>query len=122
MKPTRSTTLAAIAFVTVVLAASACGPSGPTKSKNSPGTPGGAYSVALTEPDHLLPGRTTSSYSLQVLQGLFDPPASLDPEDGSVKPLAATSWSSADNIVWTCLLYTSPSPRDLSTSRMPSSA
>ena len=23
---------------------------------------------------------------------------------------------------WTCLLYTSPSPRDLSTSRMPSSA
>ena len=24
--------------------------------------------------------------------------------------------------VWTCLLYTSPSPRDLSTSRMPSSA
>ena len=25
-------------------------------------------------------------------------------------------------LVWTCLLYTSPSPRDLSTSRMPSSA
>ena len=27
-----------------------------------------------------------------------------------------------DNTVITCLLYTSPSPRDLSTSRMPSSA
>ena len=26
------------------------------------------------------------------------------------------------NKAWTCLLYTSPSPRDLSTSRMPSSA
>ena len=26
------------------------------------------------------------------------------------------------NIIQTCLLYTSPSPRDLSTSRMPSSA
>ena len=26
------------------------------------------------------------------------------------------------NSPWTCLLYTSPSPRDLSTSRMPSSA
>ena len=26
------------------------------------------------------------------------------------------------NEIWTCLLYTSPSPRDLSTSRMPSSA
>ena len=25
-------------------------------------------------------------------------------------------------VYWTCLLYTSPSPRDLSTSRMPSSA
>ena len=31
----------------------------------------------------------------------------------------AQSWSSSSNI---CLLYTSPSPRDLSTSRMPSSA
>ena len=27
-----------------------------------------------------------------------------------------------DKKVWSCLLYTSPSPRDLSTSRMPSSA
>ena len=26
------------------------------------------------------------------------------------------------NVPWICLLYTSPSPRDLSTSRMPSSA
>ena len=28
----------------------------------------------------------------------------------------------AFNLPWACLLYTSPSPRDLSTSRMPSSA
>ena len=28
----------------------------------------------------------------------------------------------AGGLLWTCLLYTSPSPRDLSTSRMPSSA
>ena len=27
-----------------------------------------------------------------------------------------------EDVVWICLLYTSPSPRDLSTSRMPSSA
>ena len=26
------------------------------------------------------------------------------------------------DVLWVCLLYTSPSPRDLSTSRMPSSA
>ena len=29
---------------------------------------------------------------------------------------------SALEMYWNCLLYTSPSPRDLSTSRMPSSA
>ena len=28
----------------------------------------------------------------------------------------------SNHVSWTCLLYTSPSPRDLSTSRMPSSA
>ncbi|MFD6760417.1 peptide ABC transporter substrate-binding protein [Streptomyces roseolus] len=101
MNPSRSPVLAAAAVLTVVASATACGPSEPTKPKNAPGKPGGAYSVALTEPDHLLPGRTTSSYSLQVLQGLFDPPAALDPEDGSVKPLAATSWTTTDNVVWT---------------------
>ena len=31
-------------------------------------------------------------------------------------------YSNLGNIINTCLLYTSPSPRDLSTSRMPSSA
>ena len=32
------------------------------------------------------------------------------------------SWNELADAVSTCLLYTSPSPRDLSTSRMPSSA
>ncbi|WP_030222797.1 peptide ABC transporter substrate-binding protein [Streptomyces bikiniensis] len=101
MNPSRSTALAAAAVLTLVASATACGSDGPAKPKNAPGKPGGAYSVALTEPDHLLPGRTTSSYSLQVLQGLFDPPAALDPENGSVKPLAAVSWTTTDNVVWT---------------------
>ena len=34
----------------------------------------------------------------------------------------AKLWSQISELGWTCLLYTSPSPRDLSTSRMPSSA
>ncbi|MCM1950435.1 MULTISPECIES: peptide ABC transporter substrate-binding protein [Streptomyces] len=101
MIPIRSTALAAATVLTVVASATACGPSEPAKSNNSSNKPGGAYSVALTEPDHLLPGRTTSSYSLQVLQGLFDPPAALDPKDGTVKPLAAVSWLTEDNVVWT---------------------
>ena len=37
-------------------------------------------------------------------------------------PCLEKAGGSADGTVETCLLYTSPSPRDLSTSRMPSSA
>ena len=40
-------------------------------------------------------------------------------------PLSASTcagWTALSNIYTPCLLYTSPSPRDLSTSRMPSSA
>ena len=33
-----------------------------------------------------------------------------------------TALGSTETVQWDCLLYTSPSPRDLSTSRMPSSA
>ena len=40
----------------------------------------------------------------------------------SVKTRRAPSWHCRDARVYGCLLYTSPSPRDLSTSRMPSSA
>ena len=40
--------------------------------------------------------------------------------DSSIHMLAAPEGDPRD--LWGCLLYTSPSPRDLSTSRMPSSA
>ena len=40
--------------------------------------------------------------------------------DGSNEPLEANEGN--DYLYYSCLLYTSPSPRDLSTSRMPSSA
>ena len=38
------------------------------------------------------------------------------------KEVKFTGHGSLDDLNWSCLLYTSPSPRDLSTSRMPSSA
>ena len=41
-------------------------------------------------------------------------------EDSALKPLDGSGVVIA--VADTCLLYTSPSPRDLSTSRMPSSA
>ena len=63
---------------------------------------------------------TTSDYGLKTF--------TLDPGDG--RPIISIDASESANIdveyqihgLYTCLLYTSPSPRDLSTSRMPSSA
>ena len=40
----------------------------------------------------------------------------------SIKEMLSGFANSSDTEDWLCLLYTSPSPRDLSTSRMPSSA
>ena len=43
------------------------------------------------------------------------------PSAGSDPPMASNA-TPQDAVIIPCLLYTSPSPRDLSTSRMPSSA
>ena len=43
-------------------------------------------------------------------------------EDDAAPEIASSSAHDTLLIMYTCLLYTSPSPRDLSTSRMPSSA
>ena len=36
--------------------------------------------------------------------------------------LLIDEWHNAGKMIWSCLLYTSPSPRDRTRSRMPSSA
>ena len=61
-------------------------------------------------------GSATSS-SVEAGAAVSSAPGSDDPVDGS-EPVVLQPPSRAE----TCLLYTSPSPRDLSTSRMPSSA
>ncbi|WP_055478711.1 peptide ABC transporter substrate-binding protein [Sphaerimonospora mesophila] len=58
------------------------------------------FSVALTEPDHLTPGNTSSSYSITVLDALFDTPVHLG-ADGTPVMAAAESVSSTDQKVWT---------------------
>ncbi|GLW73910.1 putative peptide ABC transporter DppA [Kitasatospora phosalacinea] len=91
----------------LVLALSACGGTadgGGNSADQGPGTPGGTYTVALTEPNHLTPGQTTDSYAIQVIEGLFDTPVTLDPKDGHVLPLAAVSVESTDQRVWTVKL------------------
>ena len=48
--------------------------------------------------------------------------AAIDSEDGRRAFVTVHAEGARHNADQTCLLYTSPSPRDLSTSRMPSSA
>ena len=51
----------------------------------------------------------------------FEPGSDADGPNITV-PVDGLAQLDANRIAWGCLLYTSPSPRDLSTSRMPSSA
>jgi peptide/nickel transport system substrate-binding protein/oligopeptide transport system substrate-binding protein len=78
----------------VALAAAACGGSGGKSGGN-------AFSVAINEPDHLTPAQTTSSYSLQVGESLFDPLTAIDPQTKKVSNLAAQSVTSSDQKHWT---------------------
>ena len=64
----------------------------------------------------------TDKVNLEVpspVSGVLD---SINSKDGSVVEVGAVLGSVSESSTNTCLLYTSPSPRDLSTSRMPSSA
>jgi len=75
-------------------------------------TPQQAAADGLVKRDALLAAwvRDARQRTLEVVADLSDEQL-LGPQLRIVNPL-----------LWDCLLYTSPSPRDLSTSRMPSSA
>lgn len=90
------------ATLAALLAATACGGSG-GKGKGDAG-PDASYSVALTEPDHLTPGNTSSSYAIDVLNGVFDTLVVLDPKDGHPVMQAAQSVTSTDQRTWTIKL------------------
>lgn len=64
------------------------------------GASDGTFTAGHSEPDHLMPANTTSSYSFDVIGGLFDTPMTLD-RDGRAVPLAAESVESDDQKVWT---------------------
>ena len=57
---------------------------------------------------------------MKVFDQVYNELTLLQQEDKDDLEIAEQSLMAA--MVFTCLLYTSPSPRDLSTSRMPSSA
>ena len=60
--------------------------------------------------------------SVGIILGFTGPIESLTPDMSAGAELAFKEASDSGNLLNGCLLYTSPSPRDLSTSRMPSSA
>ncbi|WP_214411321.1 peptide ABC transporter substrate-binding protein [Sphaerisporangium fuscum] len=82
------------------LALSACGGSNGNSSGDQGKQGVSQFSVALTEPDHLTPGNTSSSYSVTVLQALFDTLVVIDAK-GQPQMRAAESVTSQDQKVWT---------------------
>ncbi|MQY09648.1 peptide ABC transporter substrate-binding protein [Actinomadura macrotermitis] len=80
-------------MLTVVTAAAACGGDG---ARSGDGT----FVVGHAEPDHLVPGNTTSSYAFDVLSGLFENLVGLT-KDGKTVNQAAASVTSTDQKVWT---------------------
>lgn len=90
----RTAALAAV-LLTVTAGAAACGGGG----KSGDGT----FTMGHSEPDHLTPGNTTSSYSFDVVTNLFDNIEGLT-KDGKPYPLAAQSVETTDQKVWTIKL------------------
>jgi ABC-type oligopeptide transport system substrate-binding subunit len=90
----------AAGLAAVVLAASACGGGG-GDAESSDGT----FVAGHPEPDHLIPGNTTSSYSWDVTSALFDNLVGLD-QSGKPVNQVAESVESKDQKIWTIKLKT----------------
>ena len=76
----------------------------------------GTYKVPSEDAYHVV------SEALEVGYRLIDTAAFYGNEEGVGRAIRDSGIPRNEIYVTTCLLYTSPSPRDLSTSRMPSSA
>ena len=83
----------------------------------------GDYAIVGTPFDDDNGTDTGSAYVFVRSGSTWSQQAKLLPSDGAAEDFFGSSVSiSGDYAILGCLLYTSPSPRDLSTSRMPSSA
>ncbi|MEV7968978.1 ABC transporter substrate-binding protein [Sphaerisporangium sp. NPDC088356] len=90
----------AAVLLAAALTMSACGGSSGESSGDQGKQGAGQFSVALNEPDHLTPGNTSSSYSITVLQALFDTLVVIDSK-GQTQMRAAESVTSDDQKTWT---------------------
>jgi ABC-type transport system substrate-binding protein len=90
------------------LVAAACGgddsesPSG-SGTSSEPTTTGGEYSMAINEPESLIPQVNAETGGSQVLKGLFTPLVTFTPDNELVYAVAE-SITSEDNINWTVTL------------------
>ena len=83
----------------------------------------GTLNIMLeTEVQSLDPQVATDGTSFEVIADYTDGLMQMDADGAAVPAIAETYDISEDGKTYTCLLYTSPSPRDISGSRMPSSA
>jgi len=82
--------------------------------------PGDTPCLRCIFPEMPLPGTTPTCDTAGVLNGIVGAIAGVASTEALKLLLKSEQVSRA--MFWICLLYTSPSPRDLSTSRMPSSA
>ncbi|HET9141152.1 ABC transporter substrate-binding protein [Actinophytocola sp.] len=84
--------------IAVVLAGSAC------TDTATPASEPGTYVVGVREPASLLPARLTDLTGQLIAGALWTPLTTHDPETHEVKPLAALSVTSPDQVVWTIKL------------------
>ena len=72
-----------------------------------------------------LPGKNTTSYGTIIAENFLHLLENFANSTAPSRPIEGQLWfdtTAGTDQLKVCLLYTSPSPRDLSTSRMPSSA
>ncbi|MGH9283985.1 MAG: peptide ABC transporter substrate-binding protein, partial [Acidimicrobiales bacterium] len=93
-------------LVGLMLLAGACASGGGDGDQAADGkVSGGEFSVALKEPDGLLPANSTTVYAGQVLSALFTGLVEYDPETAEPKNAMAESMSSTDQQHWTIKLH-----------------
>jgi oligopeptide transport system substrate-binding protein len=96
----------ALLFVLAVLAGACSSGGGDSGGKAADGKiSGGEFSVALKEPDGLLPANSTTVYAGQVLSALFTGLVEYDPQTAEPKNAMAQSIESPDQQHWTIKLH-----------------
>lgn len=88
----------------MVLVVAACGGNGGGERSAGGEVAGDEFSLAISEPEHLMPPNTTDVYGSQVLSALFTGLVVYDVATGEPRNAMATSITSTDQRTWTVTL------------------